>query len=203
MAWAFEDKFNSDTKSTGDLNGQDSWTGGTGYDVTSSVSYEGGQSVTGNATNQDIEVSFTGVASGKVYFAFMKPDATGNIDMRFYSGANFRTRFQLNGGSLYYRNNETDTVWTTYTNSQWYVIEFDFDAAGAGTYNARYHDGTSWSTAITGIAIQGTAANIDKILFNQGASGVGYWDTITPTDPTGGVAAVVYSQNNLTLLGIS
>jgi hypothetical protein len=59
MAWTYEQKF--DGLTTGDLNGQDSWSGSTNYDVSTTNPAEGTKcvTITGDGTERQISRTIT------------------------------------------------------------------------------------------------------------------------------------------------
>lgn len=182
MAWVFEDKFNSDTKSTGDLNGQDGWSGTTSTDVVTTQFYEGDQAVYCVAETSMLN-TYTAVNSGVVYVA-LRPDNTSggfNFDLRVSGSIKIRMSYFgsnvtiTNGGS-------TTTVITGYSANAWLVYEITLNADD--THEVRYHNGTSWSTAITGLANNtGITGDVDQVRLNSGTPGTMYVDYISPTNP--------------------
>lgn len=191
MAWVFEDKFNSDTKSTGDLNGQDSWTGTTSTDVVTTQMYEGDQAVYCVAETS-IRNTFTALSEGVVYFALRPDNTSGGFNMDFLTGVTglkIRLSFVsgpnvtiINGGS-------TTTVITGFSANVWYLFELTINADD--THDIRYHDGSDWSTPITGLANNtGITGDIDTVRLNSGTPGSMYVDYISPTNPIGGGASV-------------
>lgn len=188
MAWTFEDKFNSDTKSTGELVGQDGWTGTTGkYSVTNSVSYEGDQCVTGTSTNDyAYSPSFTAVTAGTFYAAIRKETTNRDAGWRLWNGSSqVMLTIGMQDTSLYISYSSTDTP-ATFTTGTWYVYEIEIVSSTQFKY--RYHDGTSWSTqtAAKNFAATGGATRISTVMGspNAPATGVAYFDCVSPTDPT-------------------
>lgn len=180
MAWTYEQNFNA--LNDGDLNGQDSWSGGTGYDVQTSVVYEGAKAVIGDSTNQNIDRAITAVSAGTVYFA-MRHNGTSNMSLRFLTGgSNIRFQVTFSSSNITVSNGAgTVTLVTGYGTSQFYLFEVTFNSSNQ--HVVRVHDGTSWSLPTATL----TATNngdVDTIRINQGATGIGYVDLITPTQPT-------------------
>lgn len=186
--WTVEDLFNSDTKSTGDLNGQDGWSGSVCYDIQGSVFYEGDQAVKGTSCNANMELSITAVSSGTLYVALRKD--TQNRDGSFFletnTGANNWMYITFNGSNLVVSNGAgEDTLISGFTTSQFYL--FEIEIVGTSSYKIRYHNGTSWSTQTSAKTAINTGS-VDSIRLSMGsgnppATGDMYWDTITPTNP--------------------
>lgn len=76
--WTYEEKFNSDTKSLGNLDGQDGWTGSTEFQVVDSPVLEGDQCVKGaTSDNVNILVDIGETKdSGELYFDFETDQAS-------------------------------------------------------------------------------------------------------------------------------
>lgn len=186
MAWVFEDKFNSDTKSTGDLNGQDGWSGGILFDVVNSNTFEGNQAVEGISANQIIVVTFTGVSVGTVYFSMRKDTQFRDASITFrHSGGNY-VLFGFNTANLQVTDaGGVQNLDTNFTTSQYYTFEFNIISTSSFTF--RYHDGTSYTSLFTGRTPTNTGAVTD-IRLNMGsanspATGAAYWDNISLTNP--------------------
>lgn len=184
MAWVFEDKFNSDTKSTGDLNGQDGWSGGTGSDVVTTTPYEGNQCVSGG-DEALITNTFTAVSSGVMYVAIRRSTSSGDAEFDFRANGNTQQKIRIGfiGGNVTITNGAgTSTVISTYAVDTWYLFEVTINADD--THAIRYHNGTSWSTPITGLAaLTGVTADVDAVRITGGTPGAALYDSITPTNP--------------------
>ena len=169
MAWTFEDKFNSDTKSTGDLNGQDGWSGVTTVDVVTTTPYEGDQCVSGG-DEAVMTRTFTAVNSGVVYFAMRRSTvASGDAETDFRANSNtqIKIRFRFGTDVTVTNGGSTSTVIASPSANQWYLFELTINSDD--THAVRYHNGTSWSTPITGLgANTGVTPNIDAISFTRG-----------------------------------
>lgn len=198
MAWTFEDKFNSDTKSTGDLNGQDGWSGGAGTDVVTTTPYEGDRCVSGG-DEAVMTRTITAVNSGVVYFAMRRSSiASGDADFDFRANGNTQQKIRLaftstvtitNGGS-------TATVIASPSANTWYLFELTINADD--THSIRYHNGTSWSTPVGPFsAASGVSADIDAVRITGGTPGSAFYDCITPTNPISESATVVPSMATL------
>jgi len=182
MAWSFEDKFNSDTKSIGDLNGQDGWSGITTFDVQNSVVYQGDQAIVETSGGGgSIDVSISAVSDGTVYFAMRRNSTTGDSTTAFMNGTTtqFRISFELakirtdNGGSV------VDLL-NPYVANTWYLFEVIFDANN--THTIRIHDGSSWSSSFGPYTATNTS-DINAVRLNSGGTNSQYWDIITGTNP--------------------
>lgn len=195
MAWVFEDKFNSDTKSTGDLNGQDGWSGGTGTDIVTTTPYEGDQCVSGG-DEAVITNTFTAVNSGVVYFAMRRSNnnsGDSEMDFRANSNTQLKIRITFNGtggrhGIVEITNGASvSDVIASYSVDQWYLFELTINSND--THDIRYHNGSSWSTPITGLAAAtGVTADIDAVRITGGTPGATLYDYISPTNPFGGAS---------------
>lgn len=186
MAWTFEDKFNSDTKSTGDLNGQDGWSGSTAYDVVTSNCYEGDQCVMATSANANMDQTISAVSSGTVYVAMRKETQNRDALVDLRTSGSIYTRLQFNGSDiLIYKDGGSDTVISGFTTSQYYVFEIQVDSTSSFKY--RIHDGTSWSSQ-SGATTPIDSNSIEVVRMSMGsgsapATGDMYWDIITPTNP--------------------
>lgn len=183
MAWVFEDKFNSDTKSTGDLNGQDGWSGTTSTDVVTTQFYEGDQAVYCVAETGILN-TYTAVSEGVVYVA-LRPDNTSggfNFDLRVSGSIKIRLSYLGTSNVTITNGGSTTTVVTGYSANAWLLYEITINADD--THDIRYHNGTSWSTAITGLANNtGITGDVDQVRLNSGTPGTMYVDYISPTNP--------------------
>lgn len=195
-AWSYEELFNSDTKSLGDLNGQDGWTGDTEFDVVSStgLDLEGDQSVSVLAdpsSSYFIVNSFTATSSGIVYMKVRSTVANENAPyFRLTESSNLRVifRFKSSGycglydsGSSSYRDSFAYSANTSY----WIAIEFD-----AATNEARLNfstNGTTWDGWTDWYEVFSSFDNIDGISLgcpNYDTNVfTAYYDSITGTDP--------------------
>ena len=193
--WVYEQKFN--TLTDGDLNGQDSWVAGTPFDVQTTTIYEGAKAVQ-ITTTAVVEYEgtrvVTGITNGDLYVA-MRKDSTsiGQMYSILHEGAagKMYIRMTTDGNiSIFDYNILGYQTILAYNANQWYVVNIQFDdVAQPEKYRARAHDGTSWTAWSSWYTVQdGAYTQIDKIRFNWDgtttASQSGFWDTITPTDPT-------------------
>lgn len=185
-AWTYEQLFN--TLSNGDLNGQDSWSGGTAVDVQSTVVYEGAKAIIEVNGNTNMTRSITAVTSGTMYIAGRMEAGFGdgaNFDMRSNGNTNSQIRiaFRDTGNISAFSSSGENIIVTGFLTGTWYLFEITFNGS---SYTVRYNtSGTSagWSSSFGPYNYQTGAADIDTIRFNLGGSQTSYWDTITPTNP--------------------
>lgn len=189
MTWVFEAKFDSDSSpaySTGDLNGQNSWSGGTGTDVVTTTPYQGDQCVSGG-DEANITRTFTAVNSGVVYFAMRRSTvASGDarLDFRANSNTQIKTWVRFSTDVTIINGGGSSTIIGSPSANQWYLFELTINSND--TFDIRYHNGTSWSTPITGLASNtGVTADIDAIRITGGTPGACLYDYISPTNPIG------------------
>ena len=193
--WAYEQLFN--TLNDGDLNGQDSWSGHAGFDVQTSVKYEGAKAVSmsTNISFSNVTRTITGISAGSVYFAMRRTSnslGTRNTVQLAGSGTVLVYVGLYNTGKIrYYDGNIVSWVdFMDYSANQWYVFNIEFDDVNQpNKYRMRVHNGTSWSdwTSWTDVWNKTNYTVVDGISFeHQAATGAVtcYFDTITPTDPT-------------------
>ena len=197
MAWTYEQKFNSLT--TGDLNGQDSWSGDTEFDVQESVTYEGAKAIQvtdpGGQANGNIVRTISGVSSGVVYFAMRVSGQPGT-----YSGWSVYFQDVTNSKSVgieWLRSaigiafNVTGTGRTYIIPSAptgtWIVFAIEFDAS-ENQARVKWKNGDDdWTDWSSWKAVSTPFSQIDKIslVYDFYSGGGPYqFDTITPTDPT-------------------
>lgn len=208
MAWTFEDKFNSDTKSTGDLNGQDGWTADARWDVVTTSPYEGDQCITGifEGGGTPTLTLGTDVSTGIMYIAAKFNSNIISVgDCNFYlrdTGGNNRAGVGLISGVLKYTSaaSTRSNFGITPTAGAWYVFEIEINSSGQSRY--RCYDGSAWTTQ-TGwcSAFVGSGTDVRSMNINQGSGGDGssqsWWDNITPTNPIGGGGSLVPSMATL------
>ena len=77
MAWGYTQNF--DALTDGDLNGQDSWSGNTNYDVQTSVTFQGAKAVSSAHNGQVVSRTVTGVTDGLFHYA-QRSDSTANCN---------------------------------------------------------------------------------------------------------------------------
>lgn len=207
MAWTFEDKFNSDTKSTGDLNGQDGWTADTSWDVVTTSPYDGDQCITrvcegdapaGVSNYKSAVQTYTANTAGTVYFA-LKIDTTGGnarheLDLRagaLYAstGPIIFTSFQASGTKIIYTYSGGGfvEVATGLSSGTWYPVALEYDTA-TDQSRARVYSGGAWGSWTSYGTYFATISEVTNLTMgcDKGAAGTGgtlFMDTITPTDP--------------------
>ena len=197
--WTYEQNFNGLT--TGDLNGQDSWSGPVMYDV-ASTAYEGSQGVTAtpDAQSNVITRTITGISSGSVYFALRKV-ATPTAGTIFFfafgdsavSTSQMRIYFEDNGNISILNgtdNSNVNLLSGTASINTWYPVNVEFDdAAQPDKYRARVYSSGSWQSFSSWYPVlsNATYTNINTILVRTNetnSSNLFHFDTITATDPT-------------------
>ena len=186
--WTYQQDFN--TLTSGNLNGQDSWSGSASYDIQTTVRYEGAKAVevVGSAPSGIVR-DITGISDGLVYVALRvtATPPTGNhagIILREGASGRMYVRFGSNG----YIQISSAGVYQdimTYNTDQWYVIAIEFDdVAQADKYRAKVHNGTVWSSWTSWYTVSGgsyTSISRIELLGQLGTSETTYFDTITPT----------------------
>ena len=193
--WVFEDLFNSDTKSTGDLNSQDGWSGDTDYDVVTTDPYEGDQHVTVTNGNGLIANTFTALTAGTFYIAMQKNNYVSDDGIRLYTTTNAIAIYPRFQGNNFLATDGAGTVAIieNFSQSAWYLFEFILN--GDNTYNVRYHNGTSWSSSFGPYDYTNTGS-VDDISFVAGGPGgsthTAYYDTVTDTNPIAEEATTPY-----------
>jgi len=205
MAWSYEQKFN--TLNDGDLNGQDSWTGN-GWQIQTTNKYEGAKGVAAEHTTSDFyaDRTITGISDGVVYLAMMRGTRTGDSNFRFIlqEGANQVADFWMrNDNKVYYHDGSLHEL-GTFTDSVWGVVKITFDGS-TDKIKYKWHNGTSWGTETDWVNAKTAFTNIDNLEIASGWSSPGtyndYFDTLTPTDPTGGGAVSTLTSLRLTGVG--
>ena len=190
MAWVADADFNA--LSTADLNGQGggsgwsgNWSGDTDFDVVTTAPYEGAKHVSAvNANGNMARTLTTSVSSGVVYCAMRNTTGGGDAQIDFKVGASAALRLSLRdsgGFKCLAMAAVNTTVIASPSTSTWYLFEITFNSDD--TFDIRYHDGSSWSTPITGLS-QGVSGSIESVAFNHGGGQTCYHDYISPTNPT-------------------
>lgn len=185
MAWVYEalfDTTSSPSYSAGDLNGQNSWSAPTNFDVQSTTTYQGNGAVADiSSAGGSATVAITAQSSGTVYYAMRRSSTTGDASMYFKNSSTlqFNVNFEIakirtnNGASV-------AVILDPYVANTWYVIEVIFDASN--NHTIRYNTGSGWSASF-GPYTSTNTADIDTVELNSGGSNSQYWDMITPTNP--------------------
>lgn len=186
--WTYEQNFNG--LSSGNLSGQDEWSGPRVFYVQDSVTYEGAKAVEiigGPGTDEWARRDITGISDGLVYIAMRRnntDDGNTVVALRDSGTDVMLVKFDATG---YYRI-RSDTAWVnvaTYNADQWYVVAIEFDdLAQNDKYRTRIHDGSSWSSWSNWENTLNSYSDIDQILFmvDSVTNGVtAYWDRISAT----------------------
>lgn len=207
MAWVAEENF--DSYSVGDLtgnNGGSGWSGAWGvvlsdtlYDVVTDDFYGGTKSVKGvNAANLSRGLT-TGVSSGVLYYAHKYTSGSSDAKLGFWVTPHSALAYYIlfNAGNI---SCQGTTLVSGFSTSTWYL--FEVTLTGSNTLDVRYHDGTSWSTAVTGLAYT-NSGSITGINFNCGSPTTFYTDSITATNPLSGGSTPYRRRPNLLLMGVS
>lgn len=183
-AWTYTQNMDGLTGAGADLNGQDSWSGGTGYDVTTAGTMQGTKYVNMvNTAEQDMSRTVTSSTAGVMSVMMRKGSASALVwDVRINSGATIGTfvRFKANGSI--YQMHSTETALQTYTAATNYTIETEYDVA-TDQYRVRINAG-SWSSWQP-FYLSATLTSVDKIYFSKqdgGTQGVSF-DDIKDTTP--------------------
>ncbi len=208
VSWTYEQDFES--LSTGDLNGQDSWSGNTTYDVTTAVACGGTKSVgvligdsqsiqrTLPAEVQDgdfyVQVRRTGTNDGDVFVNLLEDD-TNRVFIRIGE----------NGDVEGYNGTVYVDLLAGYSANTCLTINVQFnDSSQPDQWRARVHNGSSWGSFSSWLGVNGTYGSIHKIKFDTGSgteTQTAYFDTIDLSDPTGGGGGGSTAKV-LTLLGV-
>ncbi|HAM95892.1 MAG: Peptidase M23 [Candidatus Azambacteria bacterium GW2011_GWB2_46_37] len=192
-AWTYEQTFN--TLNNGDLNGQDSWSGSTAFDVvTTGTPYEGAKHLS-FSTLADIDISrnITPTENGTLYFSVKKPTTNQDTFLFILKNNNglsdINIYFNANGQIQAY--NGTTASWQTiqnYSANSYYRIGIQFELSQNGwqglaqrTYKVNI-DGGAWSAAKGVERSNGITINSVR-LSKQGNSysGTAYLDFINPS----------------------
>jgi hypothetical protein len=206
-AWTYEQSF--DALTNGDLNGQDSWSGSTAFDVQSTVSCGGAKSVEFVSGAGSISRAFSATSTADMFFQIRRAPANQDFFLTFFSGATeliyIRTRGTdgtiagYNSGTTLYVNAiagfSFDTCYTV--NVQW------DDGAQPDKWRLRVYSSGAWGSWTAWLNTNSAYSSMDAMAIStEGVTGAVYVDTITATDPHGGGggggAAV---RRNLTLTG--
>lgn len=201
MAWVYEQDFNA--LSTGNLNGQDSWSADSGWQVQNSVVAEGANAisvVSNTSTSEIAERNFTAVESGTFYFywrvtttttllgLYLK-DSSANIALQMYGENGYfssydgvgRTNIQIDGGDY------------AYSANVWYIVGVRFETstngyAGLGEQQYQINiNGGNWSDVRDFRATTSGGITLFSPFSTKNTSGeYGYIDDISIDYPGGG-----------------
>ena len=190
MAWVAVETF--DTYSDGDLNGNNGgsgwaagWSGDADYDVQGTITYNGSaKAVSTTGANGTIARTLTSASSsGVVYVAIRYAVATDDFQVDFItSGVNKMCRYGFrNTNDLVVLHSGGVTVLdTAASTTTWYLAEITYNGT---TFDIRYHNGTAWSTPVTGLGYEGGAGDLTIVSLNGGLTQTCYVDYISPTNP--------------------
>lgn len=196
-AWSYVTSFESGTFSTGDLNGQDSWTGGTSFDVVNTQASDGTQSVA-VAANDNISRTITQVTDDPttVYFSVRTTDATtaDNWLIRFYADTGYTQNvgsFYLGGatqGTFHWR--ESGGTWHaagTYDVDTWYDVKLEIDYTN-DCVTVTIDGGTPTACLDNSDAAALSDIEAIRLYYNNGDADVPtfYFDNLSDTAPTQG-----------------
>src|SRR3989344_3457549 len=209
-AWTYEQTFNN--LNNGDLNGQDSWSGSTAFDVvTTGTPYEGAKHLS-FSTLADIDISrnITPTENGTLYFSVKKPTTNQDTFLFILKNNNglsdINIYFNANGQIQAY--NGTTASWQTiqnYSANSYYRIGIQFELSQNGwqglaqrTYKVNI-DGGAWSAAKGVERSNGITINSVR-LSKQGYSysGTGYFDFISPNYSASAPTISSVSATNIT-----
>lgn len=198
--WTFEDKLNSDTKSTGDIDGQNGWTADTDYDIVTTDPFEGDQHAAATGANGTAQVSLSAVNTGAAYVA-IQHNGTGDATWHYKSGGTTVVRVQFESSNITTFNNSTGvTLVSSYATDQYWIPEVIFN--GDDTFDIRVWDTVllTWVGDNDGLDYDfGASGDPDQVQMNQGSSGVVFFDNITPTAPDA-VAEVVVDDTEFQVI---
>jgi hypothetical protein len=203
--------FNSLTD--GNLNGQDSWSGSTTYQVQSTTVYEGAKAVSNASGTNDVEIakSIGPYTNGIVGFAF-RIQFTGiyaaSVDLR-YSGTiicGIDFYYQSGPGAI---NFQVKGVGATVLQSSlsigtWYYGEIELDQTNSRVRGRL--NGGSWTSWVTKSFTSINEVRLGKA--SNGNTSNAYYDYITYTPPTsiksinGLAKASVKSKNGLAIASV-
>jgi len=196
--WSFEEKFNSDTKSTGDLNGQDGWTADVAFDVQNTTKYDGDQGiacVSVNGSEKLASYDIDDINAGKFYWAMMADGTDGRVSLELFANTTGTqlvggVYFEI-GGNIMCRKASGALNYGTYTANRWYIIEAEFDNVNQPNqirYNIYDTVAETWGGTTGWLTTPDAYTNCVKVSLqvysDTGQTFTGYYDTITPTDPT-------------------
>jgi len=176
--------------STGDLNGQDSWSGDPSYDVSTSNPQEGSQGIIQSSGSfVEISRSLTAVTGNKIQSFWIRGADLNGRDTRvkFFTGSSSLV-FRLGSGTglnaIIFNGASQVTVKSGINDNQWYQCELEIDTSlnsGNGQGRARV-DGGSWTSWQNGGANFGAGIN-EIALVGNNALAQSQWDNFEDTTP--------------------
>lgn len=178
--WIYYENFNSRT--VGDLNGQDGWSGDTNFDVTTSNPHEGAKTLIDSATSGEIIRTIPSLASGRALVWRMHSTTTAQSYFVLREGTGVKIYTALFTGYMRIYNGSIWAGVKAYSTNTYYRNEILWDNNQnkliADTVDSGWSAGNgTWSTI-----------NNIRLLADTGA-GDKYWDTIavgrySRTEPT-------------------
>jgi len=183
-SWTYEQTF--EALSTGDLNGQDGWSGSTDFDVVFDVdSFEGTQMVSVQSSGATITRTID-VSSGTFYVSLKRSAVSGLADiyLRISDSSKVIVRLDSSGNIAQYDSlNDHWTNLVAYSTGTWYRIGIRFDCTAGGyqglsedTYQVNV-DGGDWYTAENFSSVD----SFDQLRLLSNDSGtIQYFDLICP-----------------------
>ena len=193
MATVYSQSF--DSLNDGDLNGQDSWSGSTDFDVQTSVKQSGAKGLGNTASGSDtISRSITQTATGTASIYMRVSDITLTdcyFDLYEDGNQKWRVGFNKDTDDIEFLSNDgTDTLDGSPSNNTFYLLEIEFKC-GDNEARARV-DGGAWTDWRTGYS-SGATTGINVLLLGaySAAAKNKYYDEIVVTDSIsgGGIAA--------------
>lgn len=186
--FVFEDGFNSDTKSTGDLNSQDGWTCGAEYDIQNTVYAEGDQAGIIGEADASCAQTISDVDDGIVY-VYMRSEGSGTGEWKFIidetQNAAMIVSFEPDGYISLIYDGATEDM-RTYTNGNWYLIAVEFDV-DTDEFRGRVYDVDDtevWTSWTISLAMRATVTTINTVRFYGDTNSITrHWDKITGTNP--------------------
>lgn len=184
--------------STGDLNGQDSWTGSTAVDVQTSIVNTGSQGLEGIYTGSTYTITTDrGVAfnEGDLYINFRSSNVGHNelIFMRLLEGASSRGYMKMDAsGNFQYFDGATYNTIFTMSADTWYELYIEWRNTNEWRFTVDGGTPTAWDTLVTwSTGIDGIMLGRDKDI--SGASV--YWDDFLDTSAGGGGEEAIIRQD--------
>lgn len=186
-AWGYTQTF--DALSDGDLNGQDSWSGDTDYDIQSAVAVAGKAVAVTAASDGIIQRTITSASSGTFRIEMRKAGTTtGNNQSNIGQGdwgtlTNRLTSvgfgYNSNHDKIYYVKTDTsETQIQAFSADTWYTVDQEIDCS-TDQYRVRIDEG-SW-TAWGALYNSNTCSNFSVVSFRKSdADDIDmYWDSIS------------------------
>lgn len=195
-AYSYTQTFDSLT--TGNLNGQDSWSGATTYQVETTTKFKGAKACSVASGNNDMQRTITAVDSGDMYWA-MEYSGTnsGYGGMYFYNGATLAGLVRFDSGPSVIEvlgSGAYTTILSNPVSDTWYIINVNFISAtqfkvrikAAGGAWGSFTSALTWQSSVSTITVLGLEGNVSGATY--------YWDEIGTTDPD---AAAVTAVNTI------